>query len=109
MLKPSQITESVSDLKKMMRKKSISYQKKRLKALYLFCSEKKLNRKEIAAKIGVDPKTVGHWFQTYASGGLEALLARDYSLGVLLNLPKNNKKSCLLNSKNLIVFPVISR
>ena len=81
MLKPSQVIESVSDLKEMMSKTSIRYQKKRLKALYLFCSEKRLNRKQIAAKIGVDRKTVGHWFQTYASGGLEALLARNYSPG----------------------------
>lgn len=109
MLKPSQITESVSDLKNMMRKTSLSYKKKRLKALYLFCSDKGLNRKEIAAKIGVDRKTVGHWFQTYESGGLQALLARDIPQGVQLNLPKNNKKYCLLNSKNLMGFPVISR
>ena len=109
MLKPTQIIESVSDLKKMMRKTSISYQNKRLKALYLFCSEKRLNRKEIAAKIGVDLKTVGHWFQIYASGGLEALLARDYSTGCPAQLTEEQQEILLAELKNMMVFPVISR
>ena len=78
-----------------MKKTSISYQKKRLKALYLFCSEKRLNRKEIAAKIGVDRKTVGHWFQTYASGGLEALLARKYSPGRPAQLTEEQQETLL--------------
>ncbi len=104
MLKPSQITESVSDLKKMMKKTSISYQKKRLKALYLFCSEKRLNRKEIAAKIGVDRKTVGHWFQTYASGGLEALLARDYSPGRPAQLTEEQQEILLAELKKPDAF-----
>ncbi len=31
--------------------------------------------------IGVNRRTVGHWFQTYASEGLDALLTRNYSPG----------------------------
>ena len=31
--------------------------------------------------IGVDRKTVGHWFVTYASQGLDAILTRNYFLG----------------------------
>lgn len=99
MLRPSQITESVSDLKNMMRKTSLSYQKKRLKALYLFCSGKGLNRKKIAAKVGVDRKTVGHWFQTYESGGLQALLARNYSPGRPAQLTEEQQEILLAELK----------
>ncbi len=81
---------------------SISYRKKRLKALYLFCSEKRLNRKEIAAKIGVDRKTVGHWLQTYASGGLEALLARNYSPGCPAQLTEEQQQVLLAELKNKV-------
>ena len=80
-LKPSQITESVAELKNMLRKTSIGYQKQRLTVLFLFRSGQALTRKQIATMIGVDRKTVGHWFQTYASDGLDALLTRNYSPG----------------------------
>ncbi len=80
-LKPAQITESVAELKKMLRKTSIGYQKQRLTALLLFRSGQALTRKQIASMIGVDRKTIGHWFQTYASDGLDALLTRKYSPG----------------------------
>lgn len=80
-LKPSQITESVAELKNMLRKTSIVYQKQRLTALYLFRSGQATTRKQIAEIIGVDRKTIGYWFQTYASEGLDMLLARTYSSG----------------------------
>lgn len=80
-LKPSQITESVDALKKMLRKTSIGYQKQRLTALLLFRSGQATTRKQIAEMIGVDRRTVGHWFQTYASEGLDVLLTRNYSPG----------------------------
>lgn len=80
-LKPSQITESVAELKNMLRKTSIGYQKQRLTALYLFRSGQATTRKQIAEIIGVDRKTIGYWFQTYASEGLDMLLARTYSSG----------------------------
>ncbi len=80
-LQPSQITESVAELKNMLRKTSIGYQKQRLTALFLFRSGQALTRKQIATMIGVDRKTIGHWFQTYAANGPDALLTRTYSPG----------------------------
>ena len=65
-----QITESVSELKSLLRKTPVGYQKQRLTALYLFQSDN---------LIGVHRKTIGHWLATYASEGLDALLDRDYS------------------------------
>ena len=80
-LKPSQITESVAELKSMLRKTSTGFQKQRLTALFLFRSGQATTRKQIAEMIGVDRKTVGHWFVIYASEGLDALLTRNYSPG----------------------------
>ena len=58
-LKPSQITESVAELKNMLRKTSIGYQKQRLTALYLFRSSQAITRKQIVEIIGVDRRTIG--------------------------------------------------
>ena len=77
-IKPPQITESVSELKSLLRKTPVGYQKQRLTALYLFRSGQATTRKQAAALIGVHRKTIGHWQQTYAS---EGLCARDYSPG----------------------------
>ncbi len=80
-LKPSQITESIAELKSMIRKTSTGYQKQRLTTLFLFRSGQATTRKQIAEMIGVDRKTVGHWFVFYASEGLDPLLTRHYSPG----------------------------
>ena len=80
-IKPPQITESVSELKSLLRKTPVGYQKQRLTALYLFRSGQATTRKQAAALIGVHRKTIGHWLATYASEGLDALLDRDYSPG----------------------------
>ena len=108
-IKPPQITESVSELKSLLRKTSVGYQKQRLTAIYLFRSGQAATRKQVAEMIGVDRKTVGHWIATYASEGLDALLARDILRGVPLGYPKNNKSCCGRHSKNRRVFPVINR
>ena len=80
-LKPPDITESVSELKRLLRKTPVGYQKQRLTALYLFRSGQAGSRKQVADLIGVHRKTVGQWLSTYASEGLDALLDREYSPG----------------------------
>ena len=108
-IKPPQITESVSELKSLLRKTPVGYQKQRLTALYLFRSGQATTRKQAAALIGVHRKTIGHWLATYASEGLDALLDRIILRGVPLGYPKNNKSCCERNWKNRRVFPVINR
>ena len=88
-IKPPQITESVSELKILLRKTPVGYQKQRLTALYLFRSGA---RKQAAALIGVHRKTIGHWLATYASEGLDALLDRDYSPGRPPRLSKEQQE-----------------
>ena len=56
-IKPPQITESVSELKSLLRKTSVGYQKQRLTAIYLFRSGQATTRKQAAALIGVDAPT----------------------------------------------------
>ncbi len=80
-IKPPEITESVSELKSLLRKTPVGYQKQRLTALYLFRSGHATTRKQAAALIGVNRKTIGHWIATYESEGLDALLDRHYSPG----------------------------
>ena len=50
-LKPPEITESVSELKKLLRKTSAGYQKQRLTTLYLFRSGQATTRKQVAEPI----------------------------------------------------------
>ena len=108
-IKPPEITESVSELKRLLRKTSVGYQKQRLTALYLFRSGQAITRKQVAERLGVSRKTIGHWIATYETEELDALLDRDYSPGVPLGYPKNNKSCCERNFKNQKVFPVINR
>ncbi len=108
-IKPPQITESVSELKSLLRKTPVGYQKQRLTAIYLFRSGQATTRKQAAALIGVNRKTIGHWISTYESEGLDALLDRDYSPGHSLGYLKNNKICCGRNLKNRRVFQVINR
>ena len=91
-IKPPQITESVSELKSLLRKTPVGYQKQRLTALYLFRSGQVTTRKQAAALIGVHRKTIGHWLATYASEGLDALLDRDYSPGRPPRLSKEQQE-----------------
>ena len=82
-IKPPQITESVSELKSLLRKTPVGYQKQRLTALYLFRSGQATTRKQAAALIGVHRKTIGHWLATYTK--LTGFVAR--GLWVLLTIP----------------------
>ncbi len=90
-IKPPEITESVSELKSLLRKTPVGYQKQRLTALYLFRSGHATTRKQAAALIGVNRKTIGHWISTYESEGLDALLDRDYSPGCPPRLSKEQQ------------------
>ena len=90
-IKVPKITESVSELKKLLRKTSVGYQKQRLTALYLFRSGQATTRKQAAEMVGVHRRTVGHWIATYEADGLEALLARDYSPGRPSRLSKEQQ------------------
>ena len=92
-IKPPQITESVSELKILLRKTPVGYQKQRLTALYLFRSGQATTRKQAAALIGVHRKTIGH-LATYASEGLDA---------------GSIQRTTRVVWKNRRVFPVINR
>ena len=94
-IKTPQITESVSELKNLIRKSSIGYQKQRLTILYLYRSGQAKTRKQAAQMIGVHRKTVGEWLATYASGGLDALLERAYSPGRPTQLTKEQQEHLL--------------
>ena len=91
-IKPPQITESVSELKSLLRKTSVGYQKQRLTAIYLFRSGQATTRKQVAEMLGVNRKTVRHWISTYEPEGLDALLDRDYSPGRPTRLSKEQQE-----------------
>ena len=76
-----EITESVPELKKRLRGESVGYKKQRLTALYLLQSGEAKNRQQVAALIGVNRKTVGHWLDAYQAGGIDQMLYRRYPPG----------------------------
>ena len=81
--KVPEITESVQDLKTFLHQAKKRHELQRLSTLYLLKSGQAKNRVEVAALLGVDRMSVGHWLATYETGGLEKLLERGYAPGRL--------------------------
>ena len=76
-----EITESVDELKSLLRKASSGYKTQRLSMLYLLRSGQAKNRKQVAELLGVHRITIGQWLAAYEAGGLEKLLVRRYPPG----------------------------
>jgi len=79
--KVPEITESVQDLKVLLRHCKKKHEIQRLTPLYLLKSGEAKNRVQVAKRIGVDRMSVGHWLSAYETGGLEKLLERRYAPG----------------------------
>ncbi len=79
--KVPEITESVEDLKVLLRKAKKKHEVQRLTALYLLKSRQAKNRIQVAEHLGVDRMSVGHWLKAYETGGLRKLLERGYAPG----------------------------
>ena len=79
--KVPEITESVEDLKGLLRQCKKKHETQRLTALYLLKSGQAKNRVQVAEHLGVDRMSVGHWLSAYETGGLEKLLKRGYAPG----------------------------
>ena len=75
------ITESATELKHRLRSESVGYKKQRLTALYLLQSGEAKTRQQVAALIGVNRKTIGHWLDAYQAGGIDQMLDRRYPPG----------------------------
>ncbi|MCG9129141.1 IS630 family transposase, partial [Candidatus Poribacteria bacterium] len=90
--KPPEIIESVSELKRLIRKSPYGFQKQRITMLYLYRSGQVKTRKDASKMIGVHRKTIGTWLSTYASEGLDGLLKRDYSPGRPSQLSKEQQE-----------------
>ena len=89
--KVPEITESVEDLKVLLRQSEKRHEIQRLTTLYLLKSGGAKNRIQVAALLGVDRMSVGHWLQTYETGGLEKLLERGYAPGRVLLLTQEQQ------------------
>ena len=79
--KVPEITESVEDLKVLLRQSTQKHQTQRLSVLYLLQSGQAKNRKQVAEMLGVHRISVGQWLETYRTQGLEKLLERRYAPG----------------------------
>jgi len=79
--KVPEITESVEDLKSLLRKSKKKHEIQRLTALYLLKSGQAKNRVQVGKHLGVDRMSVGQWLSAYETGGLEKLLERGYAPG----------------------------
>ena len=79
--KVPEITESVEDLKSLLRQAKKKHEIQRLNALYLLKSGAAKNRIQVAKLLGVDRTSVGTWLAAYETGGLTELLKRGYAPG----------------------------
>ena len=79
--KVPEITESVEDLRLLLRKCEKKHETQRLSALYLLKSGEAKTRKQVAALLGSNRISVGQWLTAYETGGLEKLLERRYAPG----------------------------
>ena len=79
--KVPEITESVEDLKSLLRDAKKKHEIQRLNALYLLKSGMAKNRTQVADLLGVHRLSVGTWLRAYETGGLQKLLERGYAPG----------------------------
>ena len=91
------ITESVEDLKVLLRQSQKKHEIQRLSALYLLKSGAAKNRKQVAGLLSVDRMSVGNWLRVYETGGLGKLLERGYAPGRLPSL--TDEQQALLRSE----------
>ena len=75
------ITESVEELKTLLKKSKNTTEKDRVQMLYLLKSGTVKNRTEVADSIGKSTKTIGQWLSKYEEGGIDKLLQRRYAPG----------------------------
>lgn len=75
------ITESVEELKTLLKKSKNATEKDRVQMLYLLKSGTAKNRTEVADLIGKSTKTIGQWLSKYEEGGIDKLLQRRYAPG----------------------------
>ena len=68
------ITESVEDLKSLMKTTKNATQKNKIRMLYLLKSGDAKNRKDVASILGMCTKTIGLWLSKYEAEGLEQML-----------------------------------
>lgn len=69
-----EITESVEELKELLRRETRGRQKQRLQALYLLKTGQARNRTQAGRLLGVGRRAVGEWLDRYEAEGLEGLL-----------------------------------
>lgn len=69
------ITESVEELRAMLKAERRPKARQRIHALYVLASGQARSRTAVAALLGVNRDTIGSWLQTYTSAGLDGLLA----------------------------------
>lgn len=69
------IQESAEDLKALLKTQHHRLKRPRLHVLYLLKSGQAPNRQQAAALVGVSRNSVGDWLDSYAAGGLAAMLA----------------------------------
>ena len=98
--KVPEITESVEDLKGLLRQAKKKHEIQRLNALYLLKSGTAKNRVQVAKTLGVDRTSVGTWLAAYETGGLQKLLKRGYAPGrvpILTETQQNILRKALEN------------
>ena len=89
--KVPKITESVEEIKSLMKHSAQGYQKQRLLMLYHLQSGQAKNRKQVADLLGVHRTTIGNWLSSYETGGLEKLLERQYPPGAVPALTEEQR------------------
>ena len=87
------ITETVDELKELLKSTKNQEVKERLQALYWYKSKQVKTTKEIANLVGKHRVTVSRWLSNYRTGGLKALLTKGKSSGRNSKLNRSVKES----------------
>ena len=75
------ITETVNELKTLLRKQKTAEGKERVQALYLLKLNKVKTIQELAQNLGRDRTTVQRWLRRYRTGGISELLKLQVNRG----------------------------
>lgn len=87
------ISESASELRKMVKKESDARKKDRLRALYLIKIGEVTYQKDLARLLCYSNPTIRAWLNSYQEGGIEGLLTIGKSTGAPSKLPDEIRDS----------------
>ena len=83
-----EITETVDELKTLLKQQTTAFSKERLQALYLLKLGRVETIQQLAIDIGRDRTTLSRWLRQYRKGGINHLLQKQVGQGRKPDIPE---------------------